>query len=433
MTLRERLSNDHLVRNSLFLMLSTWTMGLFGFVFWLLAAHLCSSVSIGQATTVISAMSVIAYVSDLGLSQTLIRVLPTSRDANAEINTALVLSSGLAMLIAVGYLVVVPSITPNVEFLRAHLINAVAFVLLNGCAAANLLTDSVFIAHRRAYYNFLVDGVVQGVTKVVLLGGFLAFSAFGIFASTGLASGMAVVASLVFLVWRVGYHPSLRIDIAVFLRTLRFSLANYVGNVFQILPLLVLPVIVVSGDGPRRAAYFFIAFNLANLIYAVPFGMSSSMLAEGSHESADLGALARRAAKILLPLTVGIALVVVVAAHWALLVYGPSYSANATTPLIVLAAALPIVGLNNFGQILLKLRGQLTSLVLLNLASFVTIVALAEMWSSSGLTLIAVAWALGNLVAGVIAVASLLRPAKARSATGARAATDRGRALAMGR
>ncbi len=433
MTLRRRLSEDHLVRNSLFLMLSTWTMGLFGFVFWLLAAHLCSSVSIGRATTVISAMSVISYVSDLGLSQTLIRVLPTSQDADAEINTALVLSTGLAMVIAVGYLVVVPSIAPNVGFLRAHLINAVAFVVLNGCAAANLLTDSVFIARRRAYYNFLVDGVVQGITKVALLGGFLAFSAFGIFASTGLASGVAVVASLIFLVWRVGYRPSLRIDIAVFLRTLRFSLANYVGNVFQLLPLLVLPVIVVSGDGPRRAAYFFIAFNLANLTYAVPFGMSSSLLAEGSQQSVDLGALARRAGKVLLPLTVGIAIIVVVAAHWALLVYGPSYSANATTPLIVLAAALPIVGLNNFGQILLKLRGQLTSLVVLNIASFITIVGLAELWSSAGLTLMAVAWTIGNLVAGLIAVASLLRPAKSPSLAGPRATMDGGRLLAMER
>ena len=296
MTLRERLSNDHLVRNSLFLMLSTWTMGLFGFVFWLLAAHLCSSVSIGQATTVISAMSVIAYVSDLGLSQTLIRVLPTSRDANAEINTALVLSSGLAMLIAVGYLVVVPSITPNVEFLRGHLINAVAFVLLNGCAAANLLTDSVFIAHRRAYYNFLVDGVVQGVTKVVLLGGFLAFSAFGIFVHRpGQRHGRGGQPGLPCLAGGLPSEPAHRHcrvppDAAVFLgqlcrqRVPDPSVTGPAGN---------------SGerDRPRRAAYFFIAFNLANLIYAVPFGMSSSMLAEGSHESADLGALARRAAR----------------------------------------------------------------------------------------------------------------------------------------
>jgi hypothetical protein len=133
----------------------------------------------------------------------------------------------------------------------AHVLNAAAFVVLNGCAAANLLTDPVFIARRRAYYNFLVDGVVQGITKVVILGGFLAFSAFGIFVPTGLVSGVAVVASLIFLVWRAGYHPSLRMDIAVFLRTIRFSLANYVGNVFQLLPRLVLPVIIVNGDGPR--------------------------------------------------------------------------------------------------------------------------------------------------------------------------------------
>ncbi len=131
-----------------------------------------------------------------------------------------------------------------------------------------------------------------------------------------------------------------------------------------------------------------------------------------------------------------IALIVVVAAHWALLVYGPAYSANATTPLIVLAAALPIVGTNNFAQIMLKLRGKLTSLVVVNVASFVAIVGLAELWSSAGLTLIATAWALGNVLASAIAVACLLMPAKASgtlAVVSASTTPDRGRPLAVRR
>ena len=117
MKLLSRVAADHLVRNALFLLLSSGTMGIFGFVFWLLAAHLYSSASVGRAATVISAVTVISYISDLGLNITLVRILPTSRDADAEINTALLLTGALAMVVATCYLIVVPSLVSNLEFL----------------------------------------------------------------------------------------------------------------------------------------------------------------------------------------------------------------------------------------------------------------------------------------------------------------------------
>ena len=168
-----RLSQDHLTRNALFLLISTGSMGAFGFVFWIVAAHLYSTVSIGRAATVISAMSVISYLSDLGLASTLIRVLPTSQDADAEINTALILTSALAVVIATAYVLVVPLFVPNVEFLRANPLHAIGFVVLNACVAANLLTDSVFIAYRRTQFNVVVDGLMQGVAKLACLGAFV--------------------------------------------------------------------------------------------------------------------------------------------------------------------------------------------------------------------------------------------------------------------
>jgi O-antigen/teichoic acid export membrane protein len=414
MKLPWRLSEDHLVRNALFLLLSSGTMGTFGFVFWLLAAHLYSSVSVGQAATVIAAMTVISYISDLGLTNTLIRFLPTSQDPDAEINTALILTTVLAMVIATCYLLIAPNLVPNIRFLRENPLTAVGFVLLNGCAAANLLTDSVFIANRRSQYNFLVDGVMQGVVKLGCLGGFVGIASYGIFVSNGIGAAVAVAASLVFMFWRVGYHPRLKVDLAVFTRTLHFSLTNYVSSVFQLLPLLFLPIIVVNGDGPRGAAYFFIAFNLANLAYAVSFAMGASLFAEGSQGKADIPGLARRAAKLLLPVTIGIALVLGVAAHWILKIYGTEYAQDATSALIVLLAALPIVALNNFGQVLLKLRNRLITMIIVNLSSFVVILGLATLWSSKGLSWIAFAWLLGNLIAALMAWAGWLVPPRSR-------------------
>lgn len=410
MKLLPRVADDHLVRNALFLLLSSGSVGIFGFVFWLLAAHLYSSASVGRAATVISALSVIAFISDLGLGGTLIRILPTSRDPDAEINTALLLCGAFAMVVATCYLIVVPSLVPNLEFLRANIFKSVGFVLLNGCAAANLLTDSVFIANRKSQYNLLVDGAIQGVTKLACLGVFVSLTAYGIVASSGLGSAIAVIASLIFMGWRVNYHPKLRIDFAPFVRTLHFTVTNYVGGVFQLLPLLFLPIIVVHGQGVRHAAYFFIAFNLANLTYGVSFAMGGSLFAEGSQEAADIGALAGRAAKLLTPLIMGIALVVAAGSHWILLIYGGNYSHNATPAFLILIAALPIVSLNNIIQMLLKLRGRLNLVIIVNVVSSVIIIGTSTLWSSKSLSWIALAWLLGNLVAALLSLVGWLLP-----------------------
>jgi O-antigen/teichoic acid export membrane protein len=414
MKLPWRLSEDHLMRNALFLLLSSGTIGTFGFVFWLLAAHLFSSVNVGQAATVIAATTVISYVSDLGLTNTVIRYLPTSEDPDAEINTALILTTALAMVIATLYLLVAPSLVPNIRFLRENPLTAIGFVLLNGCAAANLLTDAVFIAKRNSQYNFVVDGFIQGVVKLGCLGAFVAFASYGIFLSNGIGAAAAVATSLVFMVWRLDYRPRLKVHLAVFLRTLHFSLTNYIGSVFQLLPLLFMPIIVVNGQGPRRAAYFFIAFNLANLTYAVAFSMGASLFAEGSQGTADIPGLARRAVKLLAPTTIAIAVVLAVASHWILKIYGIEYARHATPALLILLGALPIVALNNIGQILLKLRSRLIMMIVVNFSSFVVILGVAIAWSSKGLSWIALAWLLGNLIAALLAWAGWLVPPRAK-------------------
>ena len=414
MKLPWRLSEDHLVRNALFLLLSSGTIGTFGFVFWLLAAHLYSSISVGKAATVIAATTVISYISDLGLSNTLIRFLPTSQDADAEIDTALILTTALAMVVATCYLLIAPTLVPDIRFLRENALTGIGFVLLNGCAAANLLTDSVFIANRRSQYNFIVDGVMQGFVKLGCLGIFIGLASYGIFLSSGIGAAVAVAASLVFMVRQVKYHPRLKVHFAAFTRTLHFSLANYAASVFQLLPLLFMPIIVVNGEGSAPAAYFFIAFNLANLTYAVSFSMGASLFAEGSQGKADIPGLARRAVKLLTPVTVGTAFVLAIFAHLILRIYGAEYARNATWPLIVLLAALPIVALNNIGQILLKLRNRLIMMIVVNVSSFVVILGLALIWSSKGLSWIAFAWLLGNLIAALMAWAGWLVPPRAR-------------------
>ena len=80
------LANDSLYRNSIFLMLSTGMMAVFGFFFWIINARLYSAEQVGIGTTLISIMTLISSFSLLGLGNSLIKYLPTSDKKNKKIN-----------------------------------------------------------------------------------------------------------------------------------------------------------------------------------------------------------------------------------------------------------------------------------------------------------------------------------------------------------
>ena len=81
------LANDSLYKNSIYLMLSTGVMAVFGFFFWMINARLYSAEQVGIGTTLISVMSLISGFSILSLGNGLIRYLPTSERKNKKINT----------------------------------------------------------------------------------------------------------------------------------------------------------------------------------------------------------------------------------------------------------------------------------------------------------------------------------------------------------
>lgn len=70
------LRRDHLVRNSLYLMLSTGIQAALGFTFWIIMARLFSTGDVGKASSLISATALIAYFALFGLNSTLVRFLP---------------------------------------------------------------------------------------------------------------------------------------------------------------------------------------------------------------------------------------------------------------------------------------------------------------------------------------------------------------------
>jgi O-antigen/teichoic acid export membrane protein len=398
-----RVRQDPLVQNSAFNLGTGVATGAFGFFFWLVVARLYSPASVGVATTLVTAGILVAYASLMGFNSTFIRFLPTSANRQAEVDTGLVLVFAAALLIGTAYILGIPSVVPALRPIRANPAEVVAFVLLTGFAALNLLTDSIFIAHRASRFNFLIDGVAQSAIRLALPALLTGLGAFGIFTATGVAWAAAVALSLYGL-RRFDYRVRLRIDAKVLRRVVRYSAANYVANGLTMLPVLVLPLIALRSLGAAAAGYWYVAFQIASLLFTVAFAVSQSLFAEGSYEGASLRHLAARAARLEAVIIVPSALLLAVFARWVLGFFGSDYREHALLTLVLLALSALPVALFDWATTLLRVGHQLRSLVLVNVIYSGVICALAAAWVHRGLEWVGGAWLLGNIAAGIAGV-----------------------------
>lgn len=402
------LREDHLVRNSAFIVLTNAAMAGFGFVFWLLAARLYPADDVGLATTLVTATILLSYASLLGFNSTLVQRLPTSTRGGEEISGAVALVVPFAAVLALGYVLLLPEAVPEFGFVRAHPWHVLAFVLGTATAAASLLTDAVFIAHRKAEVNLLTDGFVQGGLRVLLPLLLVGLGAMGLYDATAGASTVAVLVSIVIMGRRFGYRLSPRVAPIRGQGILRLSASNYVANLVTMVPVLMLPLVVVHAHGAAAGGYYYIAIQVANLLYSVALAMAQSTLAEGSHHGASFSTLARRSGVLQVCVLVPGGLVVAAASSLLLGVFGPGYQQHGRMTLVVFALAAPAVGLNYWTSALLRLVGRQAQLVASNVVYTAVTVGAALLWVDRGLPWVALAWLVGNLVSGAYGLAALL-------------------------
>lgn len=413
--LRAKLGTDHMVRNSLYLIISSGLQAALGFAFWIVAARLFSAADVGRASSLISATVVIAYLALLGLNSTLVRYLPTAPDRDELISAGLLLVAGCGAVIGLIYVLATPLIAPRLDFIDHHALLAAGFVVLAAAASINLLTDSVFVASRRAGFCALTDGAVGGTAKIVSAVALAGAGAYGVFAASTGAFAASALVSIVLIFVALRWRPTVRNPFATLMPLLRFSAANYVANILNLLPVLVVPLIVLDRLGARDAAYYFVAFQIATLLHSAAYAVGQAFLAEGSQAGADRRQLFKRSRRILVAMYLPAVIVVALAAHWVLLVFGAKYSTFGTGSLILLAvAALPIAACN-WSWTVLRLSGHLAAIVASSAIYTVLICVLAWFLAPGGLTLLSAAWPAGAAVAALVAIMTValnpVRPA----------------------
>jgi O-antigen/teichoic acid export membrane protein len=388
-------------------------MAALGFAFWLVVARLYTPEQVGTATVLISATSLISYLSLVGLNSTVVRFLSSSKDKDAQISQAVLIVFAVGAVVSAAYVTGLPLYASKVDFIRDNLLYACSFVVMGAFAGVNLLLDSVFIAARKPQYNAVIDGLIQGLTKLALPIAFLGLGAYGIYASTGVAYVVAVAVSILCMRRTLGYKFSLGVRNSRQRRAsqssqVRYSLSTYVSSVLNLAPLMVLPLIVLQTLGAAQAGYYFVVFQIANLLNAISYAVGEAVFAEGSFDESRFGQLLRRSGWIICLLQVPAVAVVAATSRWSLELFGSEYSREGHRLLAVFAIGALTVGLNTWASFLLKLTSQMASLIGSNVVYVIVTIGLALLWAPRGLVWLGWAWLLGNAASGIFAVVTLL-------------------------
>lgn len=394
--------------NALYLMLNTAAMTLCGFFFWLIVARFYSEAVVGYSSAIISALNLLAALSLVGLNTSLVRFLPQADNPSKMINTCFTVGSLVSLLAAAIFLAGLDFWSPALSFVRENAIFCLAFLFFAVLWTLLPLTDSAFLAERRAGFT-LAKNTIFSLLKLplpVLLA--LYFQAFGVVVSWGIALAVALAVAMFLFLPRVqdGYRALPALDLGLVKKQWRYSGGNYLVNLLLTAPGYLLPLMVVNVLGAEQNAYFYIAWMMAGLLFAIPAAASSSLLAEGSHFEDWLRENVVKSLKSTFLLLIPAAILLAAAGKWLLLVFGQGYSLNALPLLWVLCFSSLPNGINYIYTGMLRVTGRITELIII--WGFIAIGGLVVSYlllPLTGMIGIGYAWLGAQLIAAIYVLA----------------------------
>lgn len=387
-----------LVMNALYLMLSTFVVAAAGFGFWVVVTRSYDTAAVGLATTLLSASGLLSLLSLAGFDTTFVRFLPGSNRKNAYINTGVVIVASISLVLAVLVALALPRILPSLSLL-ANPWAFLSFVFFTVVTSLNTLTNAVFLGFKQARYIFMIN-VLFSAFKVVAPLLIVRGDALTIFTIAGCAQLIGLVLSFMWMRRRFAYSFSPRLDVKALRLARTFSSSVYASSVLNLLPPTLLPLIIVFYLNPSAAAYYYMAFTIASVLYTIAYAVTQSVFAEGSHDEAALKAHVTKAAQFIAVVLVPCTLGTVVLSGLLLNIFGQDY-ARAASPLLQLFAlsALPVAAYSALGAIF-KVSKNLRGVVSMNIGYAVAILGLSlGLVPHFGLIAVGWAWLLGNLTA----------------------------------
>ncbi|HZS93298.1 MAG TPA: hypothetical protein VFA78_00740 [Chloroflexota bacterium] len=397
------------------LMLSSVLLSGFGIAYWIVAAHLYSPATLGRNSAAISAMTFLAGVASLALSTVVIRFVPA---AGSQTRT----------LVLVSYVIIIASSTiaaaiflagvnlwaPHLGFLVDDPTLLIFFVLATVSWNVFLLQDDVLTGLGQARWVPFENGVYS-VAKIGLLV-FLATRAapYGILASSTIPAMLAVLPVNILVLTRfIPRHSAQTADRAAPIRLRRlapFAVGGYLGRLFYMASITLLPIIVVERFGATATAYVYLPWTVAVALLTLSTTIQTSLTIQGAHDEENLLAHTRQALLSSIRLFGPPTVLILLGAPYFLSVFGGSYAAEGSTllRLLVLGSIPAAITLVYMGVCQVRQRMD----IIVGFQAILTMALLSLTWillPVEGVTGVGIAWVLCQSAAAAAVLVGPLR------------------------
>ncbi len=402
-----------LFRNAYALVVNTGITAVLGFAYWVIAARLFTTNDVGLAAAAISAMTLLAGVSLLNLEAVLVRFIPIAgRQTQRLVLGVLVLCTVLAVLTSTIFTAGLSVWAPSLHFLVTHF-HGFGFIGATVAWTYFVLLDGVLVGLGKAVW-VPVENALFGVTKVAFLLAFVGEGPFGIFESWALSAALvAVPFALLILLRFIPAHMRKAVPGGVELTRQAFrsyAAGDYVGSMFDLAAISLLPLIVTHFASPEETAYFYQSWIIAYTLILVANNTARALTVEAAQDVSQLHTYGRAVVvhtlKLLVPTVAGVVLL----APWILRVFGAEYAEEGTLTLRILAlAALPHAVIL-LGLVTARLQHQLRTVIAIQVTISVitlgTAVVLVERIGNLGAAL---GWFSAQLLVAALLLATYLR------------------------
>jgi O-antigen/teichoic acid export membrane protein len=406
-------------RDGLALVLSSGLTSGLGLLFWIMAARLYDSATVGVNSTVLSAMTLLGTAAQLNLGNALLRFVPVAgRNTRALVVGCYAAAVAAATLAGAVFALGASWWAPELHAVFGGSELVAFFTLSTPVWAMFVMQDYILPAIKKATVVPL-ENLVFSVLKIVFLGAAAALGMWSGLAVSWVAATAVIVLIVTVYLARVlpragdrdentGQEPAAVTvrDVASFVR------ADYAGTVFLLAAVFGLPLAVLARLGPEAAAVYGIAWQIAYALYLVVNGMGQSLVAHVAADPHRLEAARRGMVHKAMALLVPAVLVIAVAAHPVLSLFGPGYADEGSLLLVLLVlSAIPnVITWSTVWAARVRRDGR----VLFGLPAAITTAVIAGSWflmPVMGVVGAGVAWlgAQGVAAAGVLLVRALKR------------------------
>jgi O-antigen/teichoic acid export membrane protein len=399
-----------MIRSALGLMTSNTLSTLLGLGFWIAAARLYPRSAVGRDAALLVGMVTVSSVAQLNLYSGLLRFLPALREnARRSLVQAYALTIALSILLAIGFVLLVPHFAPQLGVLHRDPVTAAAFVLGTAGWTVFTLQDAALTVLRRPGW-LVAENVSFGVARLPVLA-----VAAALHVSDGpLVAWLIPMAVLVVPVNAAIFKRALPAHVRLPsrahetnpLRMLKFMGLDYAGSLLSQGALVVLPIALVGFSGTARYAPFAMAFTIVTAFDLVIFDATAALTVEGAFEESRLRPLAITTVRTFAPLLLAGTAVLLLAGALILAPFGSVYVREGVPIMRLLAAACVFRGAMSVAQALMRVKRTGIRLLATQAAVNGLTIGLALLWGPGmGPSGVALAWLVAHVAVAVPTIA----------------------------